>query len=239
MFSFSSAETHPVVPLDGTMIAFIGSGISQGDIMISIQQAARRGVAILAVAATGACASGGSGLGGILGGVLGQGQGQGQVSGTVQNINTRSQFVSIQQSNGQNITLGYDNQTQVVYQNQNYSVSNLEYGDRVTARVVNSNNNNQYYTDLIQVDQSVSGSNNRGVGGSANTELFEGTVRQIDRTNGLFTVNGGNYGGLTVSLPYNPRQSDVTNFQRLRQGDYVRFYGVLMNNNRVELRQFN
>jgi hypothetical protein len=204
--------------------------------MISAQQAARRGMAILAVAAAAACSSTG-GLGGILGGVLG-GQGQGQVSGTVQNINTRNGELSIRQSNGQNVTLQYDNQTQVVYQNQNYSVNNLEYGDRVTARIANSNNNsNQYYTDLIQVDQSVSGSNGN-VGTSGDVQTFEGTVRQIDRSNGVFTINSSNYGGVTVSLPYNPRQTDINRFQSLRSGDYVRFYGVLLNNNRVELRQF-
>jgi len=204
--------------------------------MISIQQAARRGVAILAVAATGACSSTG-GLGSILGGVLGQGQGQGQVSGTVQSINTRNQQLSLQQSNGQNVTLSYDNQTQVVYQNQNYSVSNLEYGDRVTARIANSSNN-QYYTDLIQVDQSVSG--NTGANGtSSNVQTFEGTVRNIDRTNGVFQLTGNQYGTLTVTLPYNPRQADVNRFQSLRNGDFVRIYGVLLNNSRVELRQFN
>lgn len=209
--------------------------------MFSIHQAAKRGIAILAVAATGACSSTG-GLGSILGGVLGgqgQGQGQGQVSGTVQNINTRNQQVSIQQSNGQSVTLAYDNQTQVVYQNQNYSVSNLEYGDRVTARIANSNNNNsQYYTDLIQVDQSVSG-NTGNNGTSSNVQTFEGNVRNIDRTNGVFQLTGGSYGTITVSLPYNPRQSDVSRFQGLRAGDFVRIYGVLLNNSRVELRQFN
>lgn len=217
------------------MIAFSGSAHSHGEIMISIQQAARRGVAILAVAATGACSSSG-GLGNILGSVLGQGQGQGQVSGAVQSINTRNQQLSLRQSNGQNVTLAYDNQTQVVYQNQNYSVNNLEYGDQVTARIVNSNNN-QYYTDLIQVDQSVSG-NNGSNGAYGNVQSFEGTVRQIDRSNGVFTITG-NSGGLTVTLPYNPRQTEVNRFNNLRSGDYVRFYGVLLNNNRVELRQFN
>ena len=208
--------------------------------MISIQQAARRGVAILAVAATGACSSTG-GLGNILGGVLG-GQGQGnEVSGTIQNINGRNQELSLQQSNGQNVTLRYDNQTQVVYHNHNYSVSNLEYGDRVTARIANGRNNNQYYTDLIQVDQSVStsGSNGGVYGNSNNAQNFEGTVRNIDRTNGVFQLTGGNNGSLTVSLPYNARQADINTFQRLRNGDYVRLYGVLLNNSRVELRQFN
>ena len=208
--------------------------------MISMQKAATRGMAILAVAATGACSSAG-GLGNILGSVLGQGQqGQGQVSGTIQSINTRNQQVQLQQSNGQNLTLGYDNQTQVVYQNQNYSVNSLEYGDRVTARITNasSNNNNQYYTDLIQVDQSVS-SNPGGTGTNTNVQQFEGTARNIDRTNGTFQLTGSNFGTVVVSLPYNPRQTDVNRFQSLRSGDYVRMYGIVLNNNRVELRQFN
>ena len=207
--------------------------------MISMQQAATRGMAILAVAATAACSSTG-GLGNILGSVLGQGQGQGQgqVTGTIQSINTRTQQLQLQQSNGQNLTIGYDNQTQVVYQNQNYSVNNLEYGDRVTARIANTNNgNSQYYADLIQVDQSVS--SNTGTGSTGNVQTFEGTARNIDRTNGTFQITGSNYGTLVVSLPYNPRQTDVNRFQSLRAGDYVRLYGVLLNNNRVELRQFN
>jgi hypothetical protein len=41
-----------------------------------------------------------------------------------------------------------------------------------------------------------------------------------------------------VSMPYNPRQSDVNRFNNLRVGDQVRFYGVFLNNSRVELRQF-
>lgn len=202
--------------------------------MVSMQQAATRGIAILVVAASAACSSTG-GLGNILGGVFGQGQG-GQISGTVRNIDTRNQQLTLQQSNGQNVNLSYDNQTQVVYQNQNYSVANLQYGDQVTARIANSNNN-QYYTDYIHVDQSVSG--NTGVGGvQGNVQSFEGTVRNIDRTNGIFQLTGSAYGTLTVSLPYNPRQADLNRFQSLRSGDNVRIYGVLSNNSRVELRQF-
>ncbi len=225
--------------MDGTMIAFIEVGISLEGNMISMHKAAVRGMAVLAVAGTAACSSTG-GLGNILGSVLGQ-QGQGgQVSGTIRNVDTRYQQIQLQQSNGQSLTLGYDNQTQVVYQNRNYSVSNLEYGDQVTARVStnhHTNNNNQYYTDLIQVDQSVASTN--GTGTSANVQTFEGTARNIDRTNGTFQITGSNYGTMVVALPYNPRQADLNRFQSLRSGDYVRIYGVLINNNRIELRQFN
>ena len=206
--------------------------------MTIITRAGRTGAVSLLVLAAAACSSTG-GLGNILGSVLGGGSGS-QVSGTVQGLNTRNQQIGLQQSNGQTLTLNYDNNTQVVYQNQNYSVSSLEYGDRVTARVSNQNNSSGgYYTDLIQVDQSVSSNGSTGgVSGSNNVQTFEGTVRNIDRTNGLFSLEARNYGSMTVSLPYNIRQTDLNRFQNLRNGDYVRLYGVALNNTRIELRQF-
>ena len=138
--------------------------------------------------------------------------------------------------NGQTVTVSYDNNTQVVYQNQNYPVTSLEYGDDVTARVANnSNTNSGYYTDLIQVNRSVSGT---GGGTSGNVQTFEATVRSIHRTNGYFSISSNQYGTLTVTMPYNPRQDDLNRFNNLRNGDFVRIYGVLLNNSRVELRQF-
>ena len=185
--------------------------------------------AVAIIATTSACSGT---LGNVLGSVLGGGQQQqsGQVSGTIRAVN--NQQITIQQENGQSVALSYDNQTQVVYQNQRYAVNNLEYGDRVTASVRQVQNG--YYTDHVQVDQSVSTS---GTGSSGSVQSIQGTVRQIDSRNGLFTVDSQN-GVLTVALPYNPRSADVDRFQRLRQGEYVRFYGVFVNNSRVELRQF-
>lgn len=201
--------------------------------MQSLRSAARGGAAALAFALTTACSQNSS-LGDILGGVLGGGGGS-QVSGSVAGVNTRLQQVGIQQSNGQTVTLNYDNNTRVVYQNQNYSVTSLEYGDQVTARVQNSNNTNSgYYTDLIQVDRSVT--TNGGVSG--NVQTFEGTVRSVDRTNGIFSISSNNYGTFSVSMPYNPRSTDLNRFNSLRNGDYVRLYGTMLNNSRVELRQF-
>jgi exosome complex RNA-binding protein Csl4 len=213
------------------MLALFSMGSIRGVRMTKYQRVARGGAAALLLVATAACANTG-GLGNILGSVLGGNQG-GQVSGSVRGLDTRTQQIAIQQSNGQTVALEYDNRTQVVYQNQNYPVNSLEYGDQVTARVA-STSNNAYYTDYIQVDQSVS---NTTGGSSGNVQQVQGNVRQIDYANGLFTVNSGN-GILTVSMPYNARRQDITTFQNLRQGDYVRFYGIYLNNSRVELRQF-
>ena len=201
--------------------------------MLNLTSAARGGALTIVLFASAAC-SNNSQLGDLLGGVLGGGSNS-QVTGTIAGVNTRLLQIGIEQSNGQTVTLNYDNNTKVTYQNQNYPVSSLEYGDQVTARVAASNNSSSgYYTDLIQVNRSVSTSG----GTSGNVQSYEGTVRSIDRTNGLFTISANNYGTLTVSMPYNPAQSDLNRFNNLRNGDYVRIYGIMLNNSRVELKQF-
>ncbi|MGH7637091.1 MAG: hypothetical protein ACREOK_05520 [Gemmatimonadaceae bacterium] len=193
---------------------------------------ARFGGAVALAAIVAACSSLGS-VGDILGGVLGGGGGQ--VNGTVRNVNTQSQSLTLQQSNGQDVDLQFDNQTRVVYQNQAYSVASLDPGDQVAARVQQLQSG-AYYTDSIVVVQPV---NNTGgtVGGGA-VQSLQGTVRQIDRNNGLFTIDAGGSVSLTVSLPYNASSTTVQRFNNLRSGDYVRFQGVYISQTRVELRQF-
>jgi hypothetical protein len=218
--------------------------------MTTILRATRRGAAALMLLWTGACASGSGGqisdiLGSVLGGGAQQGTQQGaqQVSGVVRGVDTRNQQIALQLSNGQQVGLGYDQQTKVVYNNQSYAVSSLDPGDQVTARV-QSTQGGAYYTDLLQVDQPVQGSaggnTNGSTGtttGSGNVQSFQGTVRQIDAQNGLFSITSGN-ATVTVSLPYNVSRADQNRFQSLRAGDTVRLYGVFLNQTRVELRQF-
>ncbi len=205
---------------------------------MNIQKALRCSAMMLAIGVSTACSSSG-GLGGILGDVLGGGSQQSQVSGTIQNVDTRSRQISIRQSNGQNATVSYDDRTQVSYQNQNYPVTALEYGDEVTARI--QSGNNSAYTDLVQVNRSVSG-NSSGSGGvgntSGNVQSLQGIVRRIDVQNGIFTTDAGGNVLITVSMPYNASRNDVSRFQNLRIGDNVRFYGIFLNNSRVELRNF-
>ena len=200
--------------------------------MIHIHRIARGAAATLALVSLGACSNAGS-LGGILGSVLQPSSSQ--VGGTVRSVDTRNQQIILQQSNGQQIAVAYDNQTQVVYQNRSYSVTSLEYGDQVTARIQQTQNGG-YYTDMVTVDQPVSGSSTSS--GNEAVQSLQGTVRQVDVTNGWFTVNTSNNVTMTVTMPYNPSRTDLTKFQNLRTGDYVRFYGVFVNNSRVELRQF-
>ena len=210
--------------------------------MRSTQRIMRTGAgALLLVAAatlTG-CQSGGA-LGQVLGSVLGGGQQQGgqqQVQATIAGVDTRAQQIGIQQGNGQTVGVGYDGRTRVIYQNQSYPVTALERGDEVVLRILDAGNGT-YYTDSIHVTRSVTptGGSASG-GGSGSVQSLQGVVRQIDRNNGLFSleVQGGT---VIVSMPYAASRSDVTRFQNLRAGDQVRLSGVFLNQSRVELRQF-
>lgn len=201
-------------------------------------------VASVAMMATlSACGSATGGLGDILGSVLGGGGGAGgggnsnaqQVAGTIRGVDTRNQQITLQQSNGSSVGLGYNSNTAVIYQNQVYAVTSLENGDQVNARVLNSNGG--YYTDTLWVTQSIRGNTSSGTT-SGNVQQVQGTVRGLDRQNGLFSVDAGNGVMLTVSLPYNTGTTDVNRYNGLRIGDTVRFTGVYLNNTRVELRNF-
>ncbi len=200
---------------------------------MSLRVRVARAAALLMLATTGACSTAG-GLGSVLGSVLG-GLGTSQVSGYVQGVDTRYQQLYLQDANGQGITLQYDNNTQVIYNNQRYDVRSLERGDQVTARV-QTTGNGAYYTDLVQVDRSVSGPVSSS--SSADVQALQGTVRQVDQNNGLFLVDLQSGGRVTVQLPAQISSSDFSRFRALRSGDYVRFYGVFLSSSRVELRQF-
>ena len=207
--------------------------------MNKAQRMVRGGAAMLMLGAVTACSNAGA-IGDVLGGVLGGGQQAqaAQAQGAIRGVDSQRQQISLQLTNGQTVALAYDNQTKVVYQNQLYAVSNLEAGDQVIMRVRDAGNG-AYYTDSIHVTRSVqeSGAAAGSPSGSANVQALQGVVRQIDRANGLFTLDAGNV-TLTVSMPYGAARADVTRFQNLRTGETVRIAGVFLNNNRVELRQF-
>jgi hypothetical protein len=201
---------------------------------MNMHQVGRGAVAAGMLAALTAC-SAVSSIGNVLGGIIPGGGSQSQVSGYVSGVDTRAQVIGLQQPNGQPVNLMFDNQTKVVYNNQSYPVTSLDRGDQITARIQSTSNG--FYTDLVQVDQPVNGSAGT-TSASGTVQSVQGTVRQIDRQNGLFTMDVNNSTRLTVSMPYSPNRADLTKFQNLRSGDVVRIAGVFLNSSRVELRQF-
>jgi hypothetical protein len=201
--------------------------------MTSMTAIGRSAAALALVLSLGACRSG-SEIGEALGQVLGGGGGtQNQVSGTVQGVDTRNGVLVLANESGQQAQIRFDQQTQVIYENQRYAVTNLERGDAVTARL-RQLEDGSYYTDLVQVDRSVSSSSSAG---SENVRSFQGRVGEVDRTNGRFTLTSGS-SAVLVTLPYNVSRADQNTFLNLRSGDAVRFHGVVVSSSRIELKQF-
>jgi hypothetical protein len=82
------------------------------------------------------------------------------VVGTVNSVDTANQRIDVNVNtvnnlrttqNGQSIY--YDNNTRVVYQGQNYNVSDLERGDQISVR--GANNNGRYVAETITVTRNV------------------------------------------------------------------------------------
>jgi hypothetical protein len=162
------------------------------------------------------------------------------VQGTVRGVDQSR--LALQLTNGQQVALAYDRQTTVTYQNQRYAVTNLEPGDQVTAAVQETGNGG-YYVSAVRVDRSVQETNGgtvsgNGTGAGDRVQSIQGVVSEIDARNGLFTLDVGNGSRYVVALPYNVSRADNDRFRALRPGNQVRFYGVLLNSTRIELRQF-
>jgi hypothetical protein len=200
-----------------------------------------RGAIAAALLVMSGCAQAGS-IGDILGGVLGGqqpagGTETGAVVAEVRGVDTRNQVIGIRTDDGQNADIRYDQNTRVLYRQQEYPVTALETGDVVRMNVQRSGN--EYYTQDIEVQQSVQErQGDTGVFDSDRLYQFTGTVDQIDQTRGLFTLRSRNGELVTVAMPYNATSSARDRFQRLRRGNSVAVEGRYIAEERIELTRF-
>lgn len=183
-----------------------------------------RAVPTLMVALTaGACSGGGLAdvLGGVLGGAGGAGGGAGTVTVEVQEVREQQQQIIVRTQDGQTGGVLFDANTQVIYNNENYPVRALEYGDIVDMRVQEVQQG--YYTDLIQVRQSVQ-ERQGGTRSSPAPDVYrmEGTIGQVDLSGARFTLNMTQGGTVTVHLPSNATTAMRERLREYRSGDYVR-----------------
>lgn len=192
---------------------------------------------VLVAAATLAGCSGG-GLGDVLGGVLtGGGTGQGQ-AGTltveVQEVRQQQQQIIVRTEDGQQGAVLFDNQTQVIYNNENYPVTALEYGDVVDMRVQEVQQG--LYTDLVQVRTPVQ-ERQGGSGGTTDPNVYqmEGTIGSINLSQSTFTLNMTQGGTVEVYLPSNASRTMRDRLRDYRAGDYVRVQIRPVSETRAEL----
>lgn len=163
--------------------------------------------------------------------------------GEVSHIDTRARQIELRTDAGRTLSVGYDNNTRVTYQQRDYAVSNLEPGDYVAMRA-QQDRDGRYLTDLITVRESVQdrgGYGSRSGSGSGSTgrlDRLEGRVEYVDSRRGTFEVRDRNNRIVIVSLPYSPPRTVSDRFNRLREGDSVRVEGRFLNQDRLELENF-
>lgn len=205
----------------------------------SFRQVATAAVAVLTLSG---CAGTNLGaLGDILGGAMGGGgQQNGQILAEVQNVDTRQQVIQIRTEQGQSGNVRFDQNTQVIYQNQQYPITALERGDVAYFQLQQTQQGATYATS-ITVQQSVQErtgqtQGNQGTYGGQYQQL-QGTVGRIDYNQGWFELRTQS-GTATVTLPYNAGDATTDYFRRLRTGQSVRLEGTNLGNGRVELYRF-
>ncbi|MEX1184182.1 MAG: hypothetical protein WEF86_13200 [Gemmatimonadota bacterium] len=176
-------------------------------------------------------------LGDILGGAMGGGQAgaqEGQLNVEIQQVNTQQQAIQVVTQEGQTGAVRYDQNTIVVYQQQQYPVTALERGDIVVMQVQQDAQGN-LYTQRIDVQQSVQ--ERTGNTGTGQVQRFSGRVAQLDIDRGTFVLQTQN-GNVSVTLPYNAPEATVDYFRRLRNGDNVSLEATPLGSGAVQIYRF-
>lgn len=155
--------------------------------------------------------------------------------GEVENVDTRAREIQIRTDSGRTSVVRYDDRTQVIYQQRNYSVANLEPGDYVAARV-QQDRNGQNYTDTITVREGVQDRGNKR--GSARLDRIEGRIEYVDERRGTFELRDSRNRLIVVAVPFNAPGSVMDRFNRLRTGDFVRIEGRAAGSDRFDLENF-
>lgn len=196
---------------------------------------AARAAAVLAlVLAASGCAGGALGGLGGLEDILGAGQGD-ELYAEIQGVDTRNRSIQVRTDDGRTGSVRYDANTVVVYQQRQYEVTALERGD-VVVMEIQRDSRGEVYTDRIDVRESVQ--DRGGIGGTGQRQELSGRVGAIDHDRGLFQLQTGYSGTVTVSLPYNAPRSMENYFHGLRTGSSVRVEATRLGDGRYEVYRF-
>jgi len=165
----------------------------------------------------------------------------GEIAGDVTEVNHARQELYLVADNGQRQVVPFDiNRTRVLYHGRDYSVDSLEAGDRVAYL---PSPRSRSYVDVIRIQEPVQARSapppaRATAPARPRTDIVEGTVDRIDANLGVFDVTPRTGRTVTVSVPYNARQSAIDNFRSLRRGDLVRVEGEFVNSDNLQLLAF-
>lgn len=158
------------------------------------------------------------------------------VIGEVQFVDNRTRELEIRSDSGRRSVLRFDDNTQVIYRQRTYPVSNLERGDYIAARVQQDRDGRLSATS-ISVRETAQ---DRGMGASVGNRLerTEGRVENVDTRRGSFEIRDPRNRIVVISVAFNAPRTVTDRFNRLRNGDYVRIEGRSVNSDRFDLENF-
>ena len=163
------------------------------------------------------------------------GFGSSDVVGEVDYVDTRAREIEIRTDSGRMSVVRYDDKTQVVYRQSNYSVANLERGDYIAAQT-QQDRDGRIYTDSITVRESVQDRGDQR--GGNRLDRTEGRVEYVDQRRGTFELRDQRNRLIIVSVAFNSPRPVIDQFNRLRNGDYVRIEGRSVSSERFDLENF-
>ena len=165
---------------------------------------------------------------------------QEEIFAEIDRVDTGSRQLHLRPDNSRDRVVGYSADVRVLYRGREYSIAQLESGDKVSMQLKQDSRGN-FSTDLIRVQESIQ-DRNQSRGGDASPvsriQTLDGRVEQLDVQRRSFEIRDQSTERVIVSLPSNAQRSDVDRFRALRDGDYVRFEGRFLDRQRFELATF-
>jgi hypothetical protein len=165
---------------------------------------------------------------------------QEEIFAEIDRVDTASRQLHLRPDNSRDRVVGYSADARVLYRGREYSISQLESGDKVSMQLKQDSRGN-FSTDLIRVQESIQ-DRNQSRGGVTSPgpgiQTLDGRVEQLDVQRRSFEIRDQSRDRVVVSLPSNAQRSDVDRFQVLRDGDYVRVEGRFLDRQRFELATF-
>lgn len=142
--------------------------------------------------------------------------------GEVRDVNTSTRQIELRTDAGRTHRVNYDSRTRVLYQNKEYSPSNLESGDYVDMRIY-QDGSGRLYSDEIRVRQSSQERASNTTAGRLGRNLVGDVVSHDNRTNQFELQTDG---GRKWTLGYHQTtewrtRGKVSGSFFLNQGDYV------------------